>query len=351
MTDLGIELAERGLLPDALVRLGIRRLLTRQLAEAARGGPAERARRKEALVARLERDPIAVHTADANAQHYEVPAGFYRHWLGPRLKYSACLWEEGVPDLAAAEEAMLALYAERAALADGQRILDLGCGWGSFTLWAAERFPAARLLAVSNSAGQRAFIEGEAARRGLANVEVRTADANAFEPSRTFDRVVSVEMLEHVRNHAAMFERIARWLEPGGLLFVHVFTHRDLVYLYETEGRETWMARHFFTGGIMPSHDLLPRHQRHLALEADWRVDGRHYQRTLEAWLANLDRAREAALRELADGLRAVGRPAEPAALRRQLQRWRIFLMACAELFGYAGGSEWGVSHYRFVRR
>ena len=331
-----IELAESGLLPDLVIRAGIRRMLAGRLEEEA-AAAAERARWRESLALA----PLTVHADAANAQHYEVPAALFERMLGPRLKYSSCLWPEGVDTLEAAELAMLALTAERAEIADGQRILELGCGWGSLCLYLAERFPNARITALSNSASQRAFILGRAARLGLGNLEVVTADIADFATTDRFDRVVSIEMFEHVRNHARLMRRIAGWLEPGGALFVHVFAHRRFAYPFEDEGAATWMARHFFTGGLMPSVDLIPSAAGPLTHEETWLVDGRHYQRTLEAWLVNLDAARGAVLRILADLHGA-------EAARLQLQRWRIFLMACAELFGFRCGQEWLVAHYRF---
>jgi cyclopropane-fatty-acyl-phospholipid synthase len=335
-----IALAELGLVPDALARAGIRRLLGAQLARLYRGTPADRETAQRRLREELAAGPVTVHAAEANRQHYEVPASFYRLFLGPRLKYSSCLWPAGVETLEAAEEAMLAATCARARLADGMRVLDLGCGWGSLALWIAERYPGCHVTALSNSAGQRRHIEAECARRGLAGVRVLTADAGTFDgfgPDERFDRVMSVEMLEHVRNHGPLFARIARWLAPGGLFFVHVFAHRELAYLYETEGEESWMARHFFTGGMMPSEHWLSGCEGGLAEVERWRVDGREYARTLEAWLKRLDANRAAARAELA----RAGEP-DPA---RQLRRWRIFLMACAELFSWRGGGEWFVSH------
>ncbi len=260
------------------------------------------------------------------------------------MKYSCGWWPAGVDSLAAAELQMLALTGRRATLADGQRILDLGCGWGSFALFAAETLPNSRVVAVSNSSLQREFIQRRARDRGLANLAVTTADINEFEPGERFDRIVAVEMLEHVRNHAALFGRVASWLAPGGQFFAHVFAHRRFAYLFEDRGPSDWMARHFFTGGMMPSDDWFLRVQDHLVVDDHWRLDGRHYQRTAEAWLANLDRRRT----EVDTILGAVYGPAE-ATLRRV--RWRVFLMACAEMFGFDGGQEWMVSHYRFRKR
>lgn len=298
----------------------------------------------DALAARLAAGPIALRTDAANEQHYEVPAEFFRLVLGPRLKYSACLWEPGTESLAAAEEAMLRLTCARAGIVDGMRVLDLGCGWGSLTLWVAEHFPACRIVAVSNSAGQRQFIEQRCAERGFANVSVVTADINDFRPDESFDRVVSVEMFEHVRNHALLLERIAGWLAPGGRLFAHIFTHRDFAYTYEAESEDDWMARWFFTGGMMPSRDWLGRFAAHLAIERDWHLPGTHYERTLNAWLETLD-ARQDRVRSLF----AATWGADAADL--WYRRWRLFFLGSAETFGYADGNEWGVSHYLLAPR
>jgi len=332
-----IDAVERGRVPDRLVRAGIRRLLARRLRREGRGGVEARAARLMALVGIMCRSPVAVAADSANEQHYEVPADFFEILLGPRLKYSACLWHDGVHTLADAEAAMLELTCERADLADGQQVLELGCGWGSLTLWMAEHFPASRITALSNSASQAAFIRRRAEERGIRNVEVVTADVAAFDPGARFDRIVSVEMFEHMRNWETLFGRVAGWLEPGGRFFMHVFCHRELAYFFETEGAGNWMGRHFFTGGLMPA-DALPLYfQRDLSVEAHWRVGGRHYARTCRAWLRRLDEARERAAAVLGG--------------RREVGRWRLFLMACEELFAWNGGDEWFVAHYRFVRR
>ena len=341
---LGIRLAEAGLVPDPLLRAGIRRLLRRRLRELAKATPEEELRAKLAFLDESRRAPIALVPGVANEQHYEVPPAFFESVLGPRMKYSCALFDEGVRELGAAEERMLAATCARAGIEDGMRVLDLGCGWGSLSLFVAERFPRCRVLAVSNSKPQREFVLGRAARAGLDNVEVRTADVNAFEPDARFDRVVSVEMFEHVRNHERLLARIARWLEPGGRLFVHHFAHREHAYPYEAVSDDDWMARHFFSGGIMPSDDLLRHHPRDLVVEAQWRVAGTHYQRTSEAWLARLDERRERVLPVLAQ---AYGRDAAPL----WLARWRLFFLACAELFGFRGGREWWVSHVRLAPR
>ena len=335
---------DRGLLPDRIVRAGIRRIVASRLRQQEAGGIDAQCRRFNTLLDTLQRGPVALATDAANRQHYEVPAAFFELVLGPHLKYSASWWPDGVHTLGDAEERMLALTIRRADVADGQRILELGCGWGSLTLYLAARYPASRIIAVSNSPSQGEFVTARARARGLHNVSVITADINDFDTEVRFDRVVSVEMLEHVRNHRALFARIARWLTPDGRFFAHVFAHRRFAYPFEGSGASDWMARHFFTGGLMPSDDLFLHLQDDLSIEGHWRLDGTHYQRTAEAWLTNLDRHAAAvdAVFESQHGT---------SAARIWRERWRVFFMACAEMFGCRGGEEWIISHYRFTRR
>ena len=320
--------------PDRVIRSAIRVNCARRLRTERRGGEL----RQRAFVQELRRSPIAEQVEKPNEQHYELPAEFFRLVLGPRLKYSSCYWPAGVRTLGEAEEAMLDLTCRRAGVEDGMELLDLGCGWGSLSFWLAERYPTARILALSNSRVQRAFIEAEIARRGVANLAVVTADANVFDTDRRFDRILSVEMLEHMRNYEALLARIASWLEPGGRFFVHVFTHRQYAYPYT----RSWMARRFFTAGTMPSHDLFPEFQRDLDLAGRWAVEGTHYARTSESWLRQMDARREAILPVLAGTYGRRG-------AERRFAYWRIFFMACAELWGFRQGTEWQVSHYLFA--
>jgi cyclopropane-fatty-acyl-phospholipid synthase len=342
-TQLAVNWVEQGFVPDAVVRRGIRRLCEQRLAELEDGDCEAAARRAELFLQDMEGADIALLPHLANAQHYEVPAAFFALALGPNRKYSSCWWPAGVTSLAQAEEAALAETCARAGLADGQRILELGCGWGSLTLWMAQRYPGARITAVSNSASQRAAIESQARDRGLRNLRVITADMNRFDIEPGFDRVVSVEMFEHMRNWRALFGRVHGWLAPGGRFFMHVFCHRAVPYAFVESGPSDWMSRHFFSGGMMPSDDLALRFQQDLRLLQRWRWEGTHYQRTADAWLENLDRNRAAALPVLATAYGA-------ADARMWLQRWRIFFMACAELFGADRGQQWWVSHYLFER-
>lgn len=336
--------AEQGRVPDALLRAGIRRLCAQRLRDESEGGLEAQAQRFQQRLDALRDSPVAIHTDAANRQHYELPAAFFQQCLGKRLKYSGCYYPTGNETLDQAEEAMLALYGERAELADGQKILELGCGWGSLTLWMAERYPNALITAVSNSRSQREHIEAQCRRRAIFNVTVITEDVNKLQldPSM-FDRCVSIEMFEHMRNYDVLMERIAGWLKPGGKLFVHIFAHKTLMYPFETAGEDNWMGRHFFTGGLMPSADTLLWFQQRLKIERRWHVDGAHYQRTANHWLQRQDSNRDAVMHALQQ---AYG----PHAASLWYQRWRMFWMACAEMFGYADGQEWLVAHYRFCR-
>ena len=340
-----IDLAERGLLPDPLIRFGMRKLMRSRLQAHYADGIEAQTQAYRELLQELRQSPVAIETDAANEQHYMVPTDFFKLVLGKQLKYSCALWPHGVTDLDQAELAMLKLYGQRAGLADGQNILELGCGWGSLTLWMAASYPAARITAVSNSASQREHIEAEARARGLDNVQIITADVNHFTPpDEHYDRIISIEMFEHMRNYQTLLQRVASWLADDGLLFVHIFCHHRLMYPFETEGEHNWMGKYFFTGGLMPALDTLLHFQQDLLLEDFWAVDGRHYEKTSNAWLALLDQRNEQVLQVC----RQTYGDAQAKIWR---QRWRMFFMACAELFGMYDGREWLVGHYLFSKR
>jgi cyclopropane-fatty-acyl-phospholipid synthase len=334
-----IDMAENGWLPDRLIRFGIRRLDRKRLREENHGSSEQQGLILDRFISEMRQSPIAIKTHTANEQHYEVPPAFFEQVLGRHLKYSGCYWPDGAENLDQAEARMLELTCRRAKLTNGMKILELGCGWGSLSLWMAEHYPGSQITAVSNSGPQREFIQSKMAEQNLSNLRIITADMNDFSIDQQFDRVVSVEMFEHMRNWPCLLERISRWLTPQGRLFIHIFTHRKFAYAFEVNGDDNWMGRHFFSGGMMPSDALIFQLQDHLAVEKHWQVNGRHYSKTAEAWLKNLDQHRSAILPVMQDvyGLQDAG---------RWLQRWRIFFMACAELWGYRDGREWLVSHY-----
>ena len=335
---------EQGLVPDRVVRLGIRRLLKERLAEMHVDDAEAAEAMAQAFVESMRSAPVALVPEKANEQHYEVPAEFFERVLGPHRKYSSCLWSDGVETLAQAEAAALRATCERAGLRDGQDVLELGCGWGSLSLWMADHYRGSHITAVSNSHSQRRHIERQAEARGLVNLRVVTCDVNEFETAAGhYDRVVSVEMFEHLRNWPRAFARVARWLKDDGRFFMHVFAHRGAPYAFEERDETDWMSRHFFSGGMMPSDDLPLHFQDDLRVDKRWRWDGTHYQKTSEAWLRNMDASRDALMPMMAA---TYGQAADV-----WWQRWRLFFMSVAELFGHEGGQQWWVSHYLFSKR
>jgi cyclopropane-fatty-acyl-phospholipid synthase len=327
--------AERVPLPDVVIRAAIDQLCSRSAVRLAAGNA-----RNDAVFARdMAARAVAEHTDAANAQHYEVLAAFFGRVLGPNRKYSSCFYRDVTSTLQDAEQEALRQTVDHADLADGQSILELGCGWGSLSLFMARKFPNSKVVAVSNSHSQRLHIQSEAAALGLTNLSVITADMNSFNPARSFDRIVSVEMFEHMMNWRELLGRVRSWLAPDGRFFMHIFTHRNGAYLFDRNDKEDWIAQHFFTGGVMPSHQLIRQYADLFEVEQEWRWSGEHYQRTALDWLANFDAHRT----EIETILRGVY--GDDCGL--WMRRWRWFFLATAGLFGFSGGSEWGVSHYR----
>lgn len=337
-------LLEKGLLPDTVIRFGMRRLLAEKIALEKEDGIEAGQSRLMRLIQEMKTAPIAVATKEANQQHYELPTQFFQYCLGKHLKYSACYYTKGDETLDQAEADMLALTANRAELADGQNILEFGCGWGSLSLYMAKRFPKSRITAVSNSRTQKLHIDAEAKARGLNNLEIITCDMNVFETTKHFDRIVSVEMFEHMRNWEVLLAKAAVFLKSDGKMFIHIFTHRDFAYFYDHQDEGDFIGKYFFTGGIMPSDDLLLYFQDHIKIDDHWQVNGMHYAKTARAWLENMDARRKEILPILKETY------GEKEYIK-WWHYWRIFYMACEELWGFDNGGQWIVSHYRFVKR
>ena len=336
--------AEMGLVPDKVIRAGIRRLNRQRLEDIHASDLEMSSKLLNLFVEKSRTAEIAPLPQMANEQHYEVPEEFFGLVMGDHRKYSSCFWSEQTEDLSAAESEALRLTCQHAGIEDGMRVLDLGCGWGSLSLWIAEHYPNCEVFSVSNSNSQRRYITAEAKRRGLENIAVQTCDMNYFDTQVLYDRIVSVEMFEHMRNYQELYRRIDTWLKPGGRFFKHIFCHRSCAYEFVDQGPSDWMSRHFFSGGIMPSDDFPLRFQGHLKLAKQWRWNGGHYEKTANAWLENMDKKKQQIMPVLVKTYGAENAP-------KWFMRWRIFFMACAELFGHDDGQEWYVSHYLFDRQ
>lgn len=339
-----ISMIESGYVPDAVIRAGIRHLNRKRLRREQQGGIESLRNHQRSFSEMLRQSPIAVMTDAANKQHYELPHDFFVHVLGRRMKYSSCLYPSGSESLDQAEEAMLRLTCKRADIHNSMDILELGCGWGSLTLWMAEQYPNAKITAVSNSPSQREFIQHRCRELDIKNVKVITADMNHFSADGSFDRIASVEMFEHMRNYAQLLRRISSWMTPDGRLFIHIFCHKEYAYLFETEGEDNWLGRHFFSGGIMPSDDLLLYFQDDVVIEDHWRVSGTNYEKTANHWLENMDKHRKLIIPVFKQTY------GDKDAML-WFRRWRVFFMACAELWGFRNGGEWWVAHYLFRKR
>ena len=338
-----IELAEKGIIPDYFIRQGIVRNCENRLNNENVSNTEKVSSKKQSWIQQMKESPIALVPEKANEQHYEVPPAFFENVLGKHLKYSSGYWPDGVNSLDESEESMLKLSFERAQLTDGDSILELGCGWGSLTCYMASKLPNSKITAVSNSKDQKEHILNRCKNQGLDNIEVITADMNDFETENKYDRVVSIEMFEHMRNYKKLLSKISSWLHDDGKLFIHIFTHQSVVYPFENQGEADWMAREFFSGGMMPSHDLLLHFQDDLIIEDIWRMSGTHYEKTSLAWVNKMDANKDIVMKIFSE---TYGDDA-----KLWFQRWRIFFMSCEKLFGYNNGSDWGVSHYRFSKR
>jgi len=337
-----IELAEKGIIPDYFIRQGIVRNCENRLNNENVSNTEKVSSKKQIWIEQMKESPIALVPEKANEQHYEVPPAFFENVLGKHLKYSSGYWPDGVNSLDESEESMLELSFERAQLADGDSILELGCGWGSLTCYMASKLPNSKITAVSNSKDQKEHILNRCKNQGLDNIEVITADMNDFGTESKYDRVVSIEMFEHMRNYKKLLSKISSWLHDDGKLFIHIFTHQSVVYPFENQGEADWMAREFFSGGMMPSHDLLLHFQDDLIIDDVWSMSGTHYEKTSLAWVNKMDANKDSIMKIF---LKTYGDDA-----KLWFQRWRIFFMSCEKLFGYNSGKEWGVSHYRFTK-
>lgn len=340
---LSLKLVEAGLVPDPIIRRGIHKIDSDHLKKYRSKSPEELGAELNALIRDMKNSPMALYTDEANRQHYELPAEFFVKVLGKHLKYSCCLYEGENDSLDGAEEKMLELTCKRAGVTDGMKILDLGCGWGSLSLYIAENYKDCEILSVSNSRIQGEFIRKRLKEKEIDSVTVKTADINDFRTGDRFDRIISIEMFEHLRNYCLLFNRIRSWLTDEGRLFFHIFVHREYASIFEQEDEDDWIAQYFFTGGLMPSVALPLYFQEDMVLEKSWLVGGMHYHYTAEHWLRNMDSQKE----EIIPIMKSVYGEKDAMLWFR---RWRIFFIACSELWGYDKGREWMVCHYLMKR-
>ncbi len=338
------KLFEQNLLPDFVIRSYIRKLCYDRLRQENKGTSEKQAAHFKDLLQKISTGPIAVDTIKANEQHYELPTTFFQLALGKNLKYSSCFWDSSTKNLDEAEDKMLSLYCERAEIKDGHKILELGCGWGSLSLYIAKKFPNSSITAVSNSKTQKIFIDQQAIERGIKNLTVITANINEFTINETFDRIVSIEMFEHMRNYKALFQKVAGLMKPDAKLFVHIFCHKEYSYLFEVIDETDWMAKYFFSGGIMPGKNLFHEFSDHIQITKQWDVDGTHYEKTSLAWLQNMDKHKKEIMPIMES---TYGK--ENAV--KWWAYWRVFFMSCEELFGLKNGQEWLVGHYLFEKK
>ena len=331
-------LLSRGLIPDFLLRRGVRSQGKQRLAMMVKGNLSND---YEKFLKEASSGEIAVHTDDANNQHYEVDSEFFQYCLGKNLKYSSCYWDENTSSLDQAEDNMLELYCKRADVKDGMDILDIGCGWGSLSLFLANKYPNANITGISNSSSQKLFIDKEASKRNLRNLKIITSDINDFKSSKKFDRIISIEMFEHTKNSKKLLDSIDSWLNPKGCFFMHDFAHKNNPYYFDKDQNNAWMAKYFFTGGMMPNHNLFRDLESNLNYQKSWMLSGTHYEKTSNAWLNKMDHNREKILTLFKEN-------SDIKTAKRNFHFWRLFFIACAEIFGYANGSEWCVSHHLF---
>ncbi|EMN02379.1 cyclopropane-fatty-acyl-phospholipid synthase [Leptospira noguchii str. 1993005606] len=337
-------LLEKDIFPDWLIRFKIRRLLAQRLKQENQGSIEANQKRLIDYVNVLKQSPIAVYTKAANEQHYEVPAEFFKLVMGKYMKYSSGYWETSETSFDESERKMLEITCQRAKIQNGMSILDLGCGWGSLSLYLAENFPKSQIVGVSNSKSQKKYIDEQIKKRRLKNLKIITADMNEFKIIKKFDRLVSVEMLEHMRNYEKLFERFSSFLKPEGLFFVHIFTHHRFAYPFEIKDDTDWMSRYFFTGGQMPSHNLFLYFQKDFQIQNQWAINGTHYANTSETWLSRMYQNKTEIINIFMDVY------GDKYALKWFVY-WKVFFMACAELWKYKRGEEWIVSHYLFSKR